>query len=300
MASDLAIVSGRTGCTSSTPSANAVATGEQPVACAPETRTSRCLVEQADLVQLLEALVDLREQRAARDRHDHVVGRLPAELLGGLVRERLRALGVERPHVDVHERPRVLGRELRAQAVDVVVVAVDGDDVAAVDRGGEDLPGLEVGRDEHEAGQAGARGRGAATALARLPVDAHAAVLKPNSSALPSATATTRSLNEFVGLRVSSLSHSSPRPSSAARRSARISGVQPAASAFARRRLHREQGRVAPDRRRPGRDRLPRDRRRDRVVVVGGLERAEAPLAGVDRGDWDIRAHIRDNATRYQ
>ena len=93
-----------------------------------------CLVEQADLVQLVEALVDLGEQRAARDRHDHVVGRLPAELLGGLVGERLRALGVERAHVHVHERPRVLGRELRAEAVDVVVVAVDGDDVAAVHR----------------------------------------------------------------------------------------------------------------------------------------------------------------------
>src|SRR5262245_45913742 len=75
------------------------------------------------------------------------------------------------------------------------------------------------------------RAAAAATALARLPVDAHAAVLKPKSSALPSATATTRSLNEFVGLRVSSLSQRSVRPSSAPSRSARISGVQPAARA---------------------------------------------------------------------
>ena len=75
------------------------------------------------------------------------------------------------------------------------------------------------------------RAAAAATALARLPVDAHAAVLKPKSSALPSATATTRSLNEFVGLRVSSLSQRSVRPSSAPSRSARMSGVHPAARA---------------------------------------------------------------------
>jgi len=67
----------------------------------------------------------------------------------------------------------------------------------------------------------------AATELARLPVDAQAATLKPNSSALLSAIETTRSLKELVGLRVSFLIHTSPRPSSAARRSARTSGVKP-------------------------------------------------------------------------
>jgi len=41
------------------------------------------------------------------------------------------------------------------------------------------------------------------------------------------ATDTTRSLNEFVGLRVSFLTHTSPSPSSAASRSARTSGVKP-------------------------------------------------------------------------
>src|SRR6266436_4662155 len=68
----------------------------------------------------------------------------------------------------------------------------------------------------------------AATELARLPVDAHAATLNPSSRALVSATDTTRSLNDPVGLTVSFLIHSSPRPSSAARRSARTSGVKPA------------------------------------------------------------------------
>ena len=68
----------------------------------------------------------------------------------------------------------------------------------------------------------------AATELARLPVDAHAATLNPNSSAFDSATDVTRSLNELVGFTVSFLIHTSPRPSSAASRSARTSGVKPA------------------------------------------------------------------------
>ena len=73
-----------------------------------------------------------------------------------------------------------------------------------------------------------ARAAWAATELARFPVEAQAATLKPSWRALVSATETTRSLNEPVGLAVSSLIHSSPRPSSAASRSARTSGVKPA------------------------------------------------------------------------
>ncbi len=72
-----------------------------------------------------------------------------------------------------------------------------------------------------------ARAAWAATELARLPVEAQAATLNPSWRALVRATDTTRSLNEPVGLAVSFLIQSSPRPSSAARRSARTSGVQP-------------------------------------------------------------------------
>ena len=70
-----------------------------------------------------------------------------------------------------------------------------------------------------------ARAAAAATALARLPVDGQASTLKPISVAAASATATTRSLNEWVGLPLSSLIHSRRMPSSAARPSARISLV---------------------------------------------------------------------------
>ena len=70
----------------------------------------------------------------------------------------------------------------------------------------------------------------AATALARLPVDAQAIVSKPSSRARASATDTTRSLNECVGLAASFLIHTSPSPSCSASRSAFSSGVQPAGS----------------------------------------------------------------------
>ena len=58
-------------------------------------------------------------------------------------------------------------------------------------------------------------------------MEAHATVPNPNSRAFVSATETTRSLKECVGFRVSSLIHRFGRPSSAPRRCARRSGVQP-------------------------------------------------------------------------
>src|SRR5205807_899397 len=60
-----------------------------------------------------------------------------------------------------------------------------------------------------------ARAAWAATELARLPVDAHAATLNPSSRARARATETTRSLNEAVGVRVSFLLQDRPRPSPA-------------------------------------------------------------------------------------
>ncbi len=73
-----------------------------------------------------------------------------------------------------------------------------------------------------------ARAAWAETELARLPVEAHDTVSKPNSMAFEMATETTRSLYEKVGwLTESSLIHSSFTPKAAARRSARTSGVNP-------------------------------------------------------------------------
>ena len=144
----------------------------------------------------------------------------------------------------------MLARQLGAQPVDVVVGAADGDHRASVDAGGEDLLLLEVGGDE-DVGSIPAAAAWAATAFARLPVDAQASVSKPSSRARASATATTRSLNECVGLAASFLTHTSPRPRRSASRSARTSGVQPAGSARAAPRAGRclegQEVGVAPD-----------------------------------------------------
>ena len=72
-----------------------------------------------------------------------------------------------------------------------------------------------------------ARAAAAATALARFPVDGQARTVKPISNAAASATATTRSLNEWVGLPRSSFTQSVRMPSAAASRSARTRRVPP-------------------------------------------------------------------------
>src|SRR5581483_12274171 len=110
-----------------------------------------------------EALVQLRVEGAGRDRTDDDVGKLPAELLADLVRERLRSLGVVAPQADVDERPRQLEGELDRQPAAVVVRAGDGVDRRAVDGGRGQLLRLQVGRAEHgrlEAFRGGAGGDG--------------------------------------------------------------------------------------------------------------------------------------------
>ncbi len=105
-------------------------------------------LDEADVEPFLEAAAQFGEQRARGDRADDPVRQRPAELLDRLEGERLRALGVVRPQVDVDERPRVLLGELRAEPVDVVVVAADADQVGPVDAGREQLLFLQVGGDE--------------------------------------------------------------------------------------------------------------------------------------------------------
>ena len=76
-----------------------------------------------------------------------------------------------------------------------------------------------------------ARAACAATELARLPVEAQANRVKPSPRAAVSATETTRSLNECVGLAESSLTQSGARsPTAAARAGALTSGVRPGSS----------------------------------------------------------------------
>jgi len=218
-----------------------------------------------------------------------MVGEPPTELLGDLEGQRLRTFGVVGPDVDVHESPRrELAGQLRAKPVHIVVAAVDSDEVPTEDGGGDELHLLEVMRHEHERLHAH-RAACAATEFARLPVDAHAAMLNPSSRALVSATPTTRSLNEPVGLRVSSFTRARRDRS---RRQAVGAHERREPGSEVDRRLGRygKQVRVAPHAERPRRDRLAGDCSVLRLVVVGDLERPETELADVDRLG---RVHVR-------
>ena len=97
---------------------------------------------------------DARQQRAAGHRRDDVPRISPAELLDDLEPHRLRALGVVRPQVDVDESPAVPIRHLRAQPVDVVVVAGDGENRRAIDGRAENLARLEIVGNEDAAFEA--------------------------------------------------------------------------------------------------------------------------------------------------
>ena len=108
-------------------------------------------VHQSHGSQLAESADDPGQQRAAGHRRDDVIRIAPAKLLHDLEPVRLRAFGVVRPQVDVHEAPAVAIRHLRAEAVHVVVGAGDGENRRVEDRGTEQFAGFEIVRDEHAA-----------------------------------------------------------------------------------------------------------------------------------------------------
>ena len=86
---------------------------------------------EARLGHLGEALCQLREQRAAGRRADHRVRQLPAELLGDLEGDRLRALARIGVQVPADEAPGEEPAELELEAAAVVVRAGDREDARA-------------------------------------------------------------------------------------------------------------------------------------------------------------------------
>ncbi len=84
-------------------------------------------------------------------------------------------------------KPTACSPKARRKAVDIVVAAIDRDDVAAEDDRAGNLALLEVRRDEHNTSHPGSSGVGA-TALARFPVEGQAATSEPNERATLRAT----------------------------------------------------------------------------------------------------------------
>ena len=244
----------------------------------------RLVFDQAEVDELVEGLADLADERAAGHGDDDVVGQTPAELLGDLVADGLRAFGVVGAQVHVDEAPVVLVGDQRAEAVDVVVVAVDADQARAVDLGVEDLGGLEVGGDEDaglEAEARGLRGDGVGEIAGGGAADGRRS---RTACALASATETTRSLKLSVGKADGVVLDVEIGGADAL---AEILGADERREAYGKVGLEAlgdgQQRGVAPDVGRAGGDGLAGEDAADGFEVVGDLERGEAVGAGGER-----------------
>src|SRR5207302_8074573 len=102
----------------------------------------------AESDQFVKSLSNLADERASGHGDDYIVGEAPAELLGDFKSMGFRAFGIVGAEVDVDQAPIKAVGDLRAETIDVVVVAVDAHDARAVDGGVKDLGGLEIGGDE--------------------------------------------------------------------------------------------------------------------------------------------------------
>src|SRR6266481_2010913 len=109
----------------------------------------RLRLDPSERDQFAERLCDLGDERTAGHRHDDVIRQGPAKLFGDFVAVRFRAFGIVRAQIHVDEAPLKAVGDLRAKAIDVIIVAVDAHDARSVNRGVEHLGGLEVGRNEH-------------------------------------------------------------------------------------------------------------------------------------------------------
>ncbi len=239
-------------------------------------------VNQAQLGQLIEAFADLHVERARGHRHDAVVGGAPAQLLGDFIAQGLGALGVVGAHVDVDEGPGVLVADLGAEAVDVVVGALDSHQVGAVNlraqqlaffqvRGHED-EGLHarprgVGADRVGQVAGGGAGQGVVAELPRLGGGhGHDAVLERpcgvGAVVLKVEVLQAQVLGQVLGA------------DQGCEAGLEVDGLA----------LAGQQVTIAPDGQRPALDALAADGLAHALVVVGDLQGAEAELADVLRG----------------
>ena len=69
-------------------------------------------------------------------------------MFGDLVAHGLRSFGVIGTQVHIHESPRMLVGNLRTQAVHVIVIAGNADDLCSVNLRSKDLGGFQIGRNE--------------------------------------------------------------------------------------------------------------------------------------------------------
>ena len=126
------------------------------------------LVNEADGIQILEALPHTGDGAAVTHGDGQIVGHLPIQLLGNLQRHGLLALGEVGIDGGVAVIPAVLGNGLGGHLESLLIVALDGDDIGAEDHKlghlalGGTLGNEDVGLEARGGGVAGQRGGGVA------------------------------------------------------------------------------------------------------------------------------------------
>ena len=101
-------------------------------------------------LKLLQAFVDFADHGAACHRNDDRIRRMPAQRLGHLVSDRLRAFRIVRTKVHIDEAPGIPIHDLTAQPIDRVVITFHSDEARAVDLSPSDLAGFEIVGDEND------------------------------------------------------------------------------------------------------------------------------------------------------
>src|SRR5271165_409956 len=108
-------------------------------------------LDESERDQFLEGLANFRDERAAGHGYHHVVGQPPAKLLGDLKTHGLRAFRIVGTQIYIDEAPVVAVGDLRAETVDMVVVAVDADQLGPINLRVENLCWFEVVRHQNVA-----------------------------------------------------------------------------------------------------------------------------------------------------
>ena len=241
-------------------------------------------LDEPELEQLLEAPADLRVHGPGRDRRDDGVRELPAELLGDLVAERLRALRVVGPQSHVDEAPGHLEGELDRESAAIVVGAAHRVDRRAVHRRRDELLGLEIGRAEdcrfHPLGGGPRCDRVRQVASRRAGERVETELLRLRAGDRDDTILERMRRVCRVELQVE-LSKAERRGQTRRRDERR----EPGREARLRRRLDRKQRRVAPDRERPLLERGPRHALPQRREVIDGVQRPEVARAHGERAE---------------
>jgi len=241
------------------------------------------LLDKAEVDEFLVGLVDLGQQGTGGHAGDRVAWKLPSKLLRDLEAHRLRALRIVGTEIHIHESPAILPGDLRAEAVHLIIGSLDADDIGAVNKGAEDFSLLQIGGDKHVALQACIGGIGGD----RVSQITRGGTRHYLESELLGTTQGDRDHAIFEGeRRVVDRVILDPEftdPESLGKTVGLDQRCESYLRADRRLPVDRKEFAVAPHRLWSGLDEFAGQDLADRLVVIGGLKRAEVKLANMDR-----------------